>query len=518
MTRLPDLERQLIDAAERLEHGPGGARTGSGQPSLRARWKRMSRGGHVAGVLAGGLVLGAVATGSAQVAGLDPFGYLSRFEQYDPDRAPTGRTGQQVELRSPAAADRPWLVRAFVARNGDVCLTGGPAQTASGSGGSGLGCSSSEELADLLSRRQSTSYVDWSPLQGTQDDPRKVLVYTLAPTSVTGVTVQSDGSPGIRATMSDAVLNVPVDHSPAGLSEAGRRALARLPKELTLHLHAAELAAPQGARRTDPLFIPAPAHGLNRSAVAAVTVTTYERWAKTADATADRRRRDHGNVLERIPEPVPGASTLVRRLIPAFGRSRDAGDTMPSRMLSRDMRRRRAQPADSRRLRPVDDRGLGPIWIVPSGQPADAPERFRSDDGFCLVGPAALTAQQTCTTIRSRVPRVEAVICAKGMAPDQTLVWALVPRRMTRATVVLTDGTSTTQPVRDLLLLPRPRTAPRVKQIIWTGPNATELRHDTRYPPQTDSARCAGPNGPEGTIVDLRESLDGSGYLAWFDH
>lgn len=523
MTRLPELERLLVDAAERLDastHAGVDAvpddrheTDAANASTLRARWRRMGHRGHVASVLAGAFVFGAVATGSAQVAGLDPFAYLSRFERHDSRLAPSGKPGESVVVASPAGAERAWQARAYVSRNGDVCLTAGRARTSPTSGGSSLGCWHSDELAATIERPGTGGVVSsFAVVKGSQNRPRRLVAYAIASDRAPAVTFAVDRRTTAKGQPSVDRLHVPVDRSPDGLSAAGRKRVAELPETLSLRLHAVEVPAPRQTRPSADVFLPERTQTAPDGTVQ-VRVTTYTTWSAEPGAEAAEPRSS--SVLERLPAPVKGASEKLQALVPALRRARREDDAVPARFITHDDRRFAIQPDAARRLRPIGANPLGHVWVVPGGTMRDMPPNDRVRGSYCLVGAEPI---HRCESVfdQSWLKRVEVAVCAPGLPHGKHLVWALVPRGATHATVTLADGTSSTEPVRDLLALVRPATAPRVTAVVWTGPKLN-VRHATRYPPQTATARCAGPEGPEGTFIELKESTDASSLHAWFD-
>lgn len=518
MTRLPDLERSLIEAASRLDgeapatvtepaHGPTG---------LGARWRRLSRRGHVMGVLAGGLVLGAVATGSAQVAGLDPFGYLDRFARTDSNLAPREGPNSIVELAGAPGAARAWLARAYVTRDGHLCVTGGRAQTNESVTDGGMSCADSDEVAQSLLDPQlaGRTFTSHTVVLGTQAHPRRAVVYGVVPDGAAGFEVATQvgaGASAVSAQPAAGVLRFPVDKTSKGLSPAGYALVKSFPDDLTLRLYAVEVDLPADVTASGDLIVHEEPT-TDEQAPARLLAMDFSRWERTHSTRGPAREA----LTERVPEPVEGATAMQRSQFPFLVRPRARGDRLPARLLTRTLKRYKAQPAAARRLAVTgqDAATIGPVWAVPGGSPESTGSVQRFDSMLCLAG---ATAVEGCEALARRHPMtkaLEAVTCAPGLPHDRFLVWGLAPAGATRARVDFADGTSTTLKVRDLLVLVRPKTAPRVASVTWTGPKLSK-REKTKFPKDSATARCAGARGPEGTYIDLRESATSSGLSMW---
>ncbi|MDO9356211.1 MAG: hypothetical protein Q7T55_21110 [Solirubrobacteraceae bacterium] len=522
MSRLPELERALTEAAEHQDalNGAGEQHratadldsTTSVGGRLRSRWRHLSRRGHVAGVLAGGLVLGAVATGSAQVAGLDPFGYLAGGGHTDRDLQPRGGPDSLVEFTSPPSSPIAWKVRVYVARNGHLCMNGGRARPGDPNPGYSLSCSDSDEVAQslldpkLAGRTLTTNTV----IGGSQRHPKTTLVFGVvadgAPGFDVGTAPEAEGTPSTQAT---GQLKLPIDRTARGLSAEGAALVKTFPAELTLRVHAAVVdLSPEVTESGDLIVHEEPSADGERARLLAMD---FVRWQKTHSAKGPAREQ----LTDRLPDPVSGATSLMKRLVPAFARRKTGVDPLPKRLVDRELRRYAAQPGGARRLRVSGEgAGLGTVWAVPGGMAVDGVPRDRFDGVLCLAGALPQRGCHPLTKARPMLPALEAVTCARGLPHDRFLVWAFVPAGATRATVRYAGGATRTFRARDLLVLLRPKSAPRVTAVEWTGPKL-ERRERTKYPSNSATARCAGPNGPEKTFIDLRQSATSSGLSMW---
>ena len=490
MTRLPDLHRTLVEAAARLEESatatsPAATATRGG--TLRARWRRMSRRGHVAGVLVGGLVLGAVATGSAQVAGLDPLGF-DRHGKTDPALALSGDPMGSVNVTSAPGAAISWRVNAWVTRNGKVCVTGGRVNPERHRRDEYLYfCQTSDRAAQAVldTKLPSRAIVGAMQLGVPSMKPKHALAFALTAEDAPGVEFQVAAPARLTTRPPSAPLRVPVDRSTTGLSPAGARFVRSLPPELHLRLTVAQVESDVPLVTGGDLA----AYEMPdrpRAELAQVHVTSQSAWKP---AHGDPQFGRINSLLEREPQPAEHQTRRQEQTYPVLTRPRGAEDEIPAAAMPRGwiadvLHRGRIQLKLSHRLRVSGEGDLGPIWIAPGGLEPDF--TVPSLDGkLCLVGPRVLT-DCTATPADGRRPDVEAVVCAPGLPRDQFLTWAHVPARATRVRVTYADGTTASYAAGDLLVLLRPRTKPLPTSIDWSGPGG--YRKHERGPFPSDAA------------------------------
>lgn len=487
MTRLPDLERALIEAAERLDAGPAATAHGARERTgLRGRWKRMSRRGHVAGILAGGLVLGAVATGSAQVAGLNPLGFDAGGKT-DPALALSGDPLGSVNVTSPPDSARRWRVNAWVARNGKLCVTGGLVDRSADDRSEFIYfCRTTDRAAqEVLSTDFPTRAIVGAVQLGAPSmRPRQALAFALTPTDAPHAEFVSSPPAKVQTSEQRPVLRVPVDRSTAGLSLAGARFVRSLPAELNLRLTVAEVDSPTPiATNGDLAAFEAP--GRTRSEVAQIHVTSQAAW-KRLHPGADDGQVDP--LLERDPQPVEHQTRRQEQTYPVLTRPRQRGDAIPGSMITPTLQRGRIQTRLSHQLRVSGEGSLGRIWIAPGA--VHSSWTARSLDGqVCLVGPRVLSGCHP-TPADGRRPDVEAVICAPGLDRRQFLTWAHVPAGATQVRVTYADGSSARYATGDLLVLLRPRSKPLPTRIEWSGPAGYAKTERGPFPPDAASKVC----------------------------
>ncbi len=488
MTRLPDLERALIEAAERLDADARvtAAHRGREHGGLRARWARMSRRGHVAGILAGGLVLGAVATGSAQVAGLNPLGFDVQGKT-DPALALSGDPLGSVNVTSAPDSARQWRVNAWVARNGKLCVTGGLVDRSADDRSEFIYfCRTTDRAAQevLSSDFPTRAIVGAVQLGAPSMRPRQALAFALTPIDAPDVEFAAASPAKVRTSDQRPVLRLPVERSTSGLSPAGARFVRSLPAELNLRLTVAEVDSPAPiATNGDLAAYEAP--GRARSDVAQIHVTSQAAWKRL------HPRSDYGRVdplLERDPQPVEHQTHRQELTYPVLTRPRHRGDAIPTSMITPALQRGRIQTRLSHQLRVSGEGSLGRIWIAPGAMHADS--TAPSLDGrVCLAGPRVLSGCHS-TPADGRRPDVEAVMCAPGLDRQQFLTWAHVPAGATQVRVTFADGSTARYATGDLLVLLRPRSKPLPTRIDWSGPAGFAKAERGPFPADAASKRC----------------------------
>lgn len=486
-TPLPDLERELVAAARRLDAA-----------APRRRWWL-----HGWALIAVVFTTAGVGVSAAQVAGLDPFAYLTgNMSTAYPKMAPTVSIAVGDDAREPR-----WQARAYVTKIGQVCITGGRADTRTNPSAkptdanlnnpptSGTTCTNSEEAAELLvdpdvrgstfasgiatagqrrtpqrvrkSRRRLTGKTPLLPVGGLTR-PTRYLVYALA----------VDGAPEPRVRWGDAgavtpmrrsaeTMTVKVDRSPDGLSAAGQAKVASYPAELTLRLWAAEIPVPADPRPTAkgsfgffPQVIGPEVPRPGDDAI--VELLPVDDMIRRVE-DAERRGMKRFSHITRFEKPVPGPTTRAVKWVAALARPRRAADAIPEREIDDLMRRQRIQPAASRRPTSAGD-DLGPSWIVPGGGPVFLPDR-QANDALCIVGPPVLEGCKQGTR-RWRRPLVEAVVCSHNLDPKDSVVWAFTPPGAATVDVVGPGAARLRLPARELITLRRPQ-GERIRTLIW---------------------------------------------------
>jgi hypothetical protein len=515
MSRLPELERALIDAAGRLD---------GAQP--RRRWWR-----HGWAIL--GLVLAATGTSVAvaRVAHVGPFAYLDSYTNLLPKRAPTSVVTVEPSGDAPA-----WQARALIDGIGQLCITGGPrdprpnpttrpTSPADNPPQAGMTCADSDEVAQAIvdPAWPGASFGGSSYLVGSQSGashvnaqgrrvytapppPTRVLVYAVTSASAPNPVVRWAAAPdqAIPMQASKEHLRLTVDKDPAGLSPAERRMVARYPDVLDLVLWAADVAVPSGVSSPQVAF-PAelPPHGVDDATIEMIGSSDFKRL----DALKKRTGWKYVRHISREPAPVKGSSRVQRRWIAAFARPRTAADAVPKRLHNAFQREySRVQYAAGRRLTIVGG-GVKQAWIVPGGFPESslAPQ---GEDQFCLLG-APLLGQCKNGAQRWKQPLVEAVSCAGSLnASHETLVWALTPPGATRVEVTGPGARVERLPAGELVAVRR-AVGNRIASITWTL--ASGARTTVRVPwPRGATPKC-GSKSPAWS--SLRQDSAGSSAM-----
>ncbi len=485
MSILKDLEHELLAADARVElQGlvEAAAPTRRQRPaSLRRRWRRLGRRGRVTGVFAGALMLSAVATGSAQIAGLDPWGKLVGQDRIDPQLRPTSQRDESIGVRVADAPGRPgWELRAYVTRSGDLCVVG------AGRGGEGLyRCFASDRAAAVLAGRRRSG----PPLVGVVQTgvpsmrPTRLVGWALTPWDAPPPAFGTPRGSAVDLHQVDQPLRVAVNHSPEGLSNRGRALLKRLPDELTLRLTVVELVRTRPTFTGDMIAVPSSTPAGQRDAT--VEITSAADWQRVH---GQPWVTSYDDTLDRSAVPVRGATASQRKAFPALARPRQPGDAIPSSALTMDLRGSRVALGASRRLRLTGEGSLGPAWLVPGAirQEITVP----TIDGLvCIAGPLPISGC-TPSTPQGELPEPTAVICAPDLPKGQSVVWAFVPARAERARVSFSDGSSREYPSGDLLALVRPRSAARPTSVEWSGPGGFSRTVRVRFPRDADRAIC----------------------------
>lgn len=496
MSLLKDLEHELLVADEQLDRDAPGETPELPQHAtesvgpLRHRWRRLSRRGRTISIIAGTVTLAGVATGSAEVAGLDPWSKLVREDRIAPGLRPTTSSDGSIGVRVEATSDRPgWELRAYVARDGRLCVV------AAGRGGEGVyRCFTSDRAAAVLAGRAESG----PPLTGVTQTgpptmrPTRLVAWALTEWDAPQPRFAAPDGSNVQVSVIEPPLLVDVDRSPAGLSRRGRTLVKTLPRELKLRLTVAEFTRTRPAFSADMIAVPStPARTRGAAAATKIEVTSAMTW-----------RREHGGpwtvsddqVLDRSNVPVRGSTPMQRRTFPVLARPRHSGDVMPASAVTADLREGRVAISQSRRLSTTGQGDLGPVWLVPGGVRTSF--TVPTIDGqVCLGGPAVISGCVP-TNVQGLLPEPQAVICTPGLARGYELVWAFVPAEAERGDVEFADGTSRAFPAGDLLVLVRPRSAPRLKLVRWRGPRDFTQTIRVRYPTDAGRAICGRGQAP----------------------
>lgn len=507
MMLLEDLKRELLAADERLERehvmscatDARDADRTTGR--LRQRWRHLGHRGRVMSVFAGGLVFAAAATGSAQVAGLDPWGRLVGQGRIDPELRATAEPGRSVGLRVADAPGRPgWELRAYVTRSGRLCVVG------AGRGGEGLyRCFTSDRAAAVLTGRPRSGpqLVSVTQTGAPSMHPTHLVAWGLTEWNAPPPRFVVPEGTSIRVQGVESPLRVDVDHSTAGLSRRGRAVLSTLPQQLTLRLTVAELTRTRPAFTGDMIAVASTAPTATGApspttpALTTIEITSASTWSR-----AHRRpwgASDDGT-LDRSSLPVRGPTAVQRATFPVLARPRRDGDAIPRSALTVDLRHARIAKNASRRARVTGEGSLGPVWLVPGALNHGITVPL-IEGLLCVAGPRPISACTT-STPQGDLPEPAAVICAPGLPKGRSLVWAFVPAQAERARVTFDDGTKTTYPAADLLLLVRPRAAARAVKIEWSGPRGFARMSRVRFPRDANRAVCGRGQAPH--YWDLR--------------
>ncbi|MBO9533860.1 MAG: hypothetical protein J7513_12895 [Solirubrobacteraceae bacterium] len=254
LSLLPDLERELIAAAERLE------------PQRVRRRRPWTRGWVLFSALLATTGVG-VATA---VTHFGPFSYL--------DGDGPLRSAAATLVLQPGGDDAAFRVVAQIERDGKLCMTGGPrdprtnpaATPTEGDSNNPPAtvrtCLDPDEAAQTLvdPAYPGATFAGNAPLDGSPDVnmftegpngemipvsddlPTRMLVYALAPRGLTPmVRWGTDGAPQ-KMQAAEHYLRFHVNKSPDGLSKADARLIATFPDSVDLVLWAADVAIPKG--------------------------------------------------------------------------------------------------------------------------------------------------------------------------------------------------------------------------------------------------------------------------------
>ncbi len=289
-------------------------------------------------------MLSAVATGSAQIAGLDPWGKLVGQDRIDPQLRPTSQRDESIGVRVADAPGRPgWELRAYVTRSGDLCVVG------AGRGGEGLyrcfclrprGRGARRTTAKRTAARRrcadrrAVDAADASGRVGAHSVGRPATGLRHSPR------LRSRSPPG-RSTAARRGQSLA-----RGLSNRGRALLKRLPDELTLRLTVVELVRTRPTFTGDMIAVPSSTPAGQRDAT--VEITSAADWQRVH---GQPWVTSYDDTLDRSAVPVRGATASQRKAFPALARPRQPGDAIPSSALTMDLRGSRVALGASRRLR-----------------------------------------------------------------------------------------------------------------------------------------------------------------------
>lgn len=478
-TPLPELERELVAAARRIEKAPA------------ARRRAWLHGWTLVSILLATTGVAGVAV--ARVAEVGPFAYLGRFGADNPKTAPVAAITVQ-----PAGAEPAWQAIAVVDKLGRLCFTGGPRdpRTSPKTGPTerdlnnppqaGYTCSDdSDEAAETLVDPDypGATFGGSSPFNGSPDAGRgavgadgkfrsvpqsnpttKLVVYAVAPADLGTVAARwSTGGEPIPMQRSKGHLRLKVDKSPEGLDPDEQAQVARYPDTLDLVLWAAVVDIPEGVKQPQVSF-PAelPPHGVPDNVVELLDGNDMTRLYEEGKKSGFRYDRG----ITREPAPVKRESAAERKTIGAFARPHSESDDVPTAERPHFLaERNRVQYGASRKLS-ITGGGLdGEVWLVPGALREEAQLGGGPTEVVCTLGPAIL-GQCKYNVGRWKEPLVEAVTCAQSFATGETFVWALTPPRTKRIELLRDGAVPEELPLGELIALRR-QYADQPTSIRW---------------------------------------------------
>lgn len=526
-TPLPDLERQLIDAAARLEATAAPRRR-------RRRWP------HGWALLSIAVVTAGAGVAVARVTHTGPFQYLSGVTDERTKRfAPTSEVLLQDRPTEPT-----WQARAFVNRIGQLCMTGGPRDPRTNPPTSprteaenppqvGLFCADNEEVAEALvdPQRPGASVASSAPLDGSLNgnrliqDPKNPRRFIPDPsqrpaTRFLAMAVREAGAPApvvrwvsggeaFPMRRANRELLLQIDHSPLGLDRREQRKIATYPQSLRLALWAAEVPVPRGA--TFPQVIDGAEFGPPRTDDATIELAgadDIDRIIRHANRVGWKYQRH----ISRDALPVRGTRPAQRRWIAAFSRARRRHDELP-RSLQRDRNGdQRIGFASVRRLS-VTGGGLQRAWVAPGGMRKNSlADDNDLDDRICLFGNPVFGSQCRTGAGKWKGPFAEQVLCRPSFGPGGALLFAFTPTGARSVRLVERDGTQRRLPLAELVALRRPR-ARMPRAIAWTMTDGRTLSARTPQPTDEmgDCDRADGGRGWSTLRIDSTGAVSSTG-------
>lgn len=416
--------------------------------SLRSRWRRMTRRGHVMALLGSALTLGVVATGSAQVAGLDPFAFLT---ERDAPRYPVLELDVRAAPHVPKAVastsipSGEWHAVAYLSRDKQVCAVAGQSRK-----GLGAVCTrSSEFAAGLTGHGQGRLIVTSSPV--SQDGGlRNRLVYGAVDARVRELTV-SVGEQTLPVAISDEPAELPIDRRTEGLTAEGRAIVEQLPAKVRVRAFLVAVEIPAGDEPGASVSVVAPGEQ-----PVAGRIGLHVDLPDVSPSTTEPRTH---NPLARYRTPPEAATAVQIAAVPALGRppAADALDGLPQ--LDERLKLAGAARDQARRLNVTGEPGPDPVWVLPA--PGQICTLSRNE---------SLTGCRPDELSSSPNGDLGTSMCGGGLSPDERLLWGFPPAGTKTARLSYADGRRLEQAVGDLVVVLRDRRAERLTSIAWSKP------------------------------------------------